>query len=415
MADENTKGAGGLPAVTIPEIPAGERITIPAATALGLDEAPGVSLDREAKRITAADPAADAARKADEERAAAEKSAAEKKAADEKAAAEKSATDKTAEEKAAAEKKAADEKAAAEKAAAEKKAADDKAKKKTVTIGGKEYTEEQLEKALAERSKATQEQTETKPAAEQPKPPTPEEIATAETKWCRDFLETNKVDFQTTTDEMETILSGGKDAVELFGKKLADVCAKAVLLARKGIYNELNPVFDEFKSAIVPLAQNNEQIERATAEQQFFTQYPEFTAHADTCRQVGEALLQRYPEECRRMTREQLLNEVATQADRILQSDYKKWNPNATDTWRDAVKRAAGAGAAGNGAAEKAAAEKAAAEKTAAEKAAAEKAAAEKAAVNPKVKPPVANSPSGIPAAGVGPDWQTQTAKSLRD
>ena len=259
-----------------------------------------------------------------------------------------------------------------------------------VKIGDKDYTKAELEQLLAERvARQAAEAAAPKPTAkpapaspaspEPPKAPTPEEVAKLEGKWRAQFVENEKLSFPLTGDDVETILSGGEDSAKLLSQKLTDVCATAVLLARKSVFADLNPTFEKLTRDIAPLMTSNGEIERVAAEQQFVSLYPDFKAHMDTARQVGEALLERFPAECAALTREQLLAEVAAQTDRILQAEYKRWNPAATGTWRDMLKAAPAAPAA------------------------------------PAVSAPASNAPAASPSGGLGKDWHKSTAQSLAD
>ena len=118
--------------------------------------------------------------------------------------------------------------------------------------------------------------------------------------------------------------------------------------------------------------------------------YPDLKGHLDTVRQVGDALLKQYPNECAAMTREALLAEVASQTDRILQTEFKRWQPNSAGTWRDAGKAAPAAKA------------------TSA-------APATPAPARAPIRAPASNSPAGSPVGGASPDWQKSVAKSLAD
>jgi hypothetical protein len=305
--------------------------------------------------------------------------------------AEKAAADKVVADKAATDKTAAD-KLAAEKAAAT-------APETKVKIGDKEYTRAELEKLLAERAAQPAPAPAAALAPATAKPPTPEEVAVMETEWCAKFAKDEKLNLAPTKDEVETILSGGDEAVALLGKKFTDVLAKAVMLARKSVYSDMNPMLSRLEQAVTPLVSSNFEVEKAAAEHQFFTAYADFKPHAETVRQVGEALLARYPQECAKMTREQLLAEVAAQSDRVLQTEYKRWNPTApaTGTWRDALKAAPAAAPA------------------AVVPPAPVVAAPAAAPAAPAVLPPASNSPAGTAAGGVGKDWQKSVAQSLAD
>jgi hypothetical protein len=131
---------------------------------------------------------------------------------------------------------------------------------------------------------------------------------------------------------MESILTGDKDGTALLAGKFNSVIAKAVMLARKSIYQEINPIIGSLQANLQPVLANAQQVEAATAEHQFFTAYPDFKGHADTVRRVGEALLTRFPNECRAMTREALLQEVAAQSDRIIQAECDRFAPGKN--WR---------------------------------------------------------------------------------
>src|ERR1044071_7999188 len=209
-----------------------------------------------------------------------------------------------------------------------------------VKIGGKEYTVEELEKELAKRQAPPAAVAPAEPAPPAPKEPNKEEIAQAESTWCQELAKNEGIKFNTTPDEFETILSGGKEAVELFERKLTDTCTRAIMLARKSIYSDLNPQLAQFSKALQPLTVQQVELERIATEQAFSATYPEYLPHADTAKSVAEALVKSYPKEVEKMTRDQFMQEVAAQTDRILQTEYKRWNPNATGTWRDAAKAA---------------------------------------------------------------------------
>lgn len=273
-----------------------------------------------------------------------------------------------------------------------------------INVGGKEYTKAELEAKLAERSTPAPSTpaAQPTPAPAAPKPPTAEEIITNENSWVENFTKQSKINFAPSAEEMETILSGGEDAAKLLANKLNEVAARAVLLARKSIYEDMNPVLKRFEDSLQPVLASNSQVEAAAAEQVFFNSYPEFKSHADTVRQVGEALLARFPAEMAAMTYEQKMKEVASQADRILQAQFKQWAPNSTGTWRDST-------------AAPAPVVTAAPAPTTAAPASVVTAAPAPTTAAPAIKPPNANSPASIPSGGATPDWSKSTAKSLVD
>ena len=300
------------------------------------------------------------------------------------------------------------------KPAAEKPAAEPAAKpavepapkpvEQKVKIGDKEYTTKELEALVAEKNKPAP-KAEPRPApAPAPKAElTPEQIAaqkaeraTQEQQWVDNFIKHEGINFPITEDEMETILSGGKDAVALMGAKLANVASRSALLARKSMYEDLEPMFEQFRNVVAPLLTNHESVERNANEQAFLVAYPEFQPHLQTVRDIAGALEKQFPDQVRALTREQFAAEVAAQTDLQLQTEFKRWNPTATTTWKEYAKAAAAAAT------------------PAVTAPAATPAAAPAPAAAPKVKPPAGNSPAAIAAAAT-PDFHKSVAKDLQD
>jgi hypothetical protein len=277
---------------------------------------------------------------------------------------------------------------------------------KKIRVGGKDYTQAELEAKLAERAAPVPAApAPTAPPAPAAEPPlTPEQISEREIAWMTKFAADEKLSFSPTEAEIETILAGGKEAAELFGKKMTDMAAKTVLLARKSLWaDSVQPLFDrqaQLEQLLQPLLVNNQSLEAHAAETQFLTAHPEFKTHIETVRQVVNALAQNYPKEFLGMTREQQIAEVAAQSDRILSDEFKRWNPNG-GSWRDALKTAPATPAIPPAAPP-----------------AAPPVVPPAAPVVPPVRPPAANSPAATPAGGKGnqtKDWHKATAKSLVD
>jgi hypothetical protein len=255
-----------------------------------------------------------------------------------------------------------------------------------IKIGDKEYTREELEKALVARAAQPAPAAAAPVAAAPVVPPTPEQIATAESAWCEKFIMEEKLINLLTEKEMESVLAGDKDGITILSGRFNSAIAKAVMLARKSIYQEINPILGGLQSNMQPVLANAQQVEAATAEHQFFTAYPDFKGHADTVRRVGEALLTRFPNECRAMTREQLLQEVAAQSDRIIQEECSRFAPGKN--WRQLQTAAAAPVVAA--------------------------AAPVVAAAAPVVKAPGANSPAAVgTGTDAGKNWHKETAASL--
>jgi hypothetical protein len=277
-----------------------------------------------------------------------------------------------------------------------------------VKIGDKEYTVKELEALVA------------KPAAPAPAPkpaaapaapaaqrqPTPEEIAASkadvaqrEEAWVNSFIKKEAISFPVTEDEMETILSGGKGAVELFGQKLATVSARTALLARKSMYEDLEPMIQNLQTTLTPLLTNHQDIARVAAETQFSSAFPDLKPHMSLVREIAQGLEAQFPQQVAAMSQDQFGKEVAAQVDSMLQTEYKRWFPTATDTWREKAARDVAA---------------AAAAAPAAVVPAPAAAAAPAAPAKPRVQAPSGNSPAAI-AAGSTPDFHKSVAKDLQD
>jgi hypothetical protein len=246
-----------------------------------------------------------------------------------------------------------------------------------LTVGGREYTLEEVQSRLEEIDRAQQAQKEAPPsAAPQPPAPTAEELAAAEHKWVNDYSEV--VDTPFTEDEMDTLLTGGQEAVELMQKMRKRDIAYAVLQAKKNIAEGLNPVLQQLFSTVHPLAQHFESLQRYTVTQQFVSQHPHLKDHMDLAKQVAETLVQKHPREWEAMSPEQKINEVARQTTQILDNQWKRFNNSGS--WRDATKTQA----------------------------------APVPLPPPAAPRPLAsNPPSAAPAAPSG-NWQSAVAKSLR-
>lgn len=278
-----------------------------------------------------------------------------------------------------------------------------------IKIGDKEYTVKELEALVAKpATPAPASKPATTPAVPAaPKVPTPEEIAAQkadvahrEQTWVDNFIKKEAINFPVTEDEMETILSGGKGAVELFGQKLATVSARTALLARKSMYEDLEPMIQNLQATLTPLLSNHQDIARVAAETQFSTAFPDLKPHMGLVREIAQGLEAQFPKEVAAMTQEQFGKEVAAQVDSMLQTEYKRWFPTATDTWREKAARDAAASAASAA--------------SAAPAALAAPATPAAPAAKPRVQAPAGNSPAAI-AATSSPDFHKSVAKDLCD
>ena len=241
-----------------------------------------------------------------------------------------------------------------------------------VVVGGREYTIEEVQARLEEIERAQR----APAAAPEPPAPSAEELASAEQKWMSDYSTTLEAPF--TEDEVDTLLTGGEEAVQLMQNLRKRDIAYAVMQARKTVAEGLNPVLQQLFATVQPLAQHYESLQRYSVTQQYLTKYPEHKNHLDMATQVAETLMQRYPKEFNALSDEQKMAEVARQTTQILDTQWKRFN-NA-GIWRDASRPAS-------------------------------------APVPPPPpvapKPLASNPPNASPATTPG-NWQSSVAKSLR-
>lgn len=205
-----------------------------------------------------------------------------------------------------------------------------------IKVGDKEYTPHELEQLLA--PKPAEEKPKEEPPA--PKEPTPEEIAQREADYLQKVSTGLNMASVLSPEDVETLLIGGQEALPVVDKLVKQTVAHAVLQARKSIYEELNPVLGQLTQQVAPMVQQTEQLERFTTQQLFNTRHPEFgeAGQLDLAAQVAEEMSRRYPDQVRRMSREQFVDEVARQTDELVQADFQRWYPGTQGTWKDHVR-----------------------------------------------------------------------------
>jgi hypothetical protein len=271
-----------------------------------------------------------------------------------------------------------------------------------IKIGDKEYSVEELTALLNQKQQPARPEAAPAPQAAPPavKSQTPEEIATLENEFIAQ-LSAGIPDVQLTEEALEKILVGGKEGIATLNGLLKGVAARSILEARKSIYAELNPVVSQLSQQVSPLIQNNQQLERHATEMAFVTRFPEYSGeNLGTARYVAEQLVEKYPQAVAQMDREQFLEEVNRQADKIIAEDFKRWHSSFNGTWKDWSKS------------QSAPPTTAPAPTTAAPTLPpAATIPAKPAAPKPTAKPPSSNSPGNV--TGAPKDWQRGVAGSL--
>lgn len=182
-----------------------------------------------------------------------------------------------------------------------------------ITIDGKEYTKQELAEMLK--------------AKEAPKPETPEPKAQQQQQRQqaqaveppveeleRQYMEDAIPRYSMTEEEIDTMLSGGPEAVE----QVAKILAKTELNTRKWMEQQLNPIFEQIHAQIAPVAEQYAQVQQYQQEAAFKAAHPDLATRTDLVRTVAQGLMSKFPNEVARMTPEQFHNEVATHARNVL-------------------------------------------------------------------------------------------------
>lgn len=211
-----------------------------------------------------------------------------------------------------------------------------------VKVGDREYTQEELQELV---NKANQSQLPTKDPDKPEDPPkpkelTPEEVAQREQAFIAE--QAAKLDFKDVVkdDDIEALLVGGEKAVDTLSKVMKETTARAILEARRSIFAEVGPYLQNLESQVRPVIEQTQQLDTYTTTQLFEHRHPEFkeAGQMDLVRSMGEEIAMRYPEQVRKMTREQFVDEVARQVDPVVQQDYKRFHPSADGSWKDFFK-----------------------------------------------------------------------------
>jgi len=200
-------------------------------------------------------------------------------------------------------------------------------------------------------------------------------------------------DVQLTEEALEKILVGGKEGLVALNGLLKGVAARSILEARKSIYAELNPVVSQLSQQVSPLIHNNQQLERHATEMAFTSKFPEYSGeNLATARYVAEQLVEKYPQAVLQMDRDQFLEEINRQADKIIDADFKRWHKDFTGSWKDWARSQA-------------------APPAPVAPAPAAIPAVKPSSPKPAAKPPSSNSPGNV--SGAPKDWQRGVAGSL--
>ena len=205
-----------------------------------------------------------------------------------------------------------------------------------IKVGGKEYSEQELQKLIEKGAQPSQ------PAPQQPPQPAtppraPEEDSRKTAQEEQTFIQEHSARFQPPLSEaeFETMLVGGKEGFAAFQKLIQTLGARSMLESRRTIYDDLTPVLAQIHETVQPLIQQHQLLEEHTTRALFTSRHPDFAPDVQQAESLARAYTAKYPNEVASMGREKFVDFIASVLDQQLQADYLKWNPNATNTWRD--------------------------------------------------------------------------------
>ena len=184
-------------------------------------------------------------------------------------------------------------------------------------VGGKEYTEEELQALITPKPVAAP--VPAAPAAPEKKELTAEEKAAQEEKGRQqeaEWVTTNSKLFTVPVDaaKLDAILQGGPEAVKTFQETMSNVAAQAMLMTRKSMYNELAPIIQDLRDRQQPLVDAQVQEQDQKEWTSFAEKYPDLSEAKNIVDAVAQAMIEREPDRVRGMSMEQFKEAVATKA-----------------------------------------------------------------------------------------------------
>lgn len=216
---------------------------------------------------------------------------------------------------------------------------------KSIKIGGKEYTPEELEKIVAGNTTpapAAAPQPPAAPAQPAQAPITPQQLLEMERGFVNQAVSNFDPLFDVSEQEMESVLSGGKEGVKSFKQLLARAAAAAQLQSRKSIYQDFEKPFQDFaqiQERVTAMYQAQEQAQAQAAEARFFGTRPDYAPHADLCRKAYVALAQHYPDQVKGWSEEELHNQITNQVDHHMNAEWSRFLGTPVSDWKQMRKQ----------------------------------------------------------------------------
>lgn len=163
-----------------------------------------------------------------------------------------------------------------------------------IKLGDKEYTEAELQALIAPKPQPAKPAEPAKVTEEKVR--TPEEIAAEraelkkkDTEWVAATAQ--HVDVNLDEKSVDTILAGGPEAVAAMVALLKNNAAQAVLMARKSLLNDLDPVLKGIRDVQQPMIERYHREESDRAWSDFSKVNPDLTDYRDIVETIGKAMV----------------------------------------------------------------------------------------------------------------------------
>jgi len=190
-----------------------------------------------------------------------------------------------------------------------------------IKVGDKEYTQEELAEALKKSAAPAAAAEPVKSVAEEPKAKTADEVAAEraeirknDSAWIAKLAPELPVP-EVTEAQLDTMLNGGKEGVATFKALLQQAQATAILMSRKSMYAELQPVLDDFRGQLTPIVQSQAEAANEREWQNYITAYPEHKDDKDLVNNATLALVQNQADRMRTLSMKEFQAEVHNQVE----------------------------------------------------------------------------------------------------
>lgn len=187
-----------------------------------------------------------------------------------------------------------------------------------IKLGDKEYTQKELEDLIAKgKTPAVAETPGDKPAEK--KVPTAEEVAAQQLEIKKndsDWIAANARSVgvpEISEADLDEIMAGGKKGIEKLTTLLRVTGTNAVLAARKSLFAEIGPIFDELKSRQEPLLEAHMRAEDEREWTSFAGRYEDLANDRQLVENASSVIIEKEGAKLKGLTMEQFQDRVATE------------------------------------------------------------------------------------------------------